>query len=303
MVISFQCPACGNNLRADDRVVGKRAKCRCGQVVVVPRANGGVAGPPRPRPQETVEAPPVAPGQQRHPNPSRLWSPNAAIANGMAPVYAQMGVRAPVVAQLAAGNEIELSAIRTSENVAWVEVTLPGGEQGYILGTTEVFKFKVALLLGPEVVVSQLASAHSRPVDRLAKGAIFTITGSERQGEQGWVRVRTGAGGSGYIPGNTRVDLLPICPQCCTLDSGKTWGTILAILAPLLLLLLAVEATALVFLPPATMKLISEFETFFEAALVIPFLLVITWLVGRRKCQRCGTKWFDIRYLNGPPTC
>jgi len=38
MPISFRCPSCGHKLRADDHGVGKKARCKCGQVVVVPRA-------------------------------------------------------------------------------------------------------------------------------------------------------------------------------------------------------------------------------------------------------------------------
>lgn len=36
MFISFRCPCCGHKLRASDRAAGKRAKCKCGQVVLVP---------------------------------------------------------------------------------------------------------------------------------------------------------------------------------------------------------------------------------------------------------------------------
>src|SRR5258708_17754231 len=38
MAFSFPCPSCHKRLRADERSIGKRAKCKCGTVLTVPPA-------------------------------------------------------------------------------------------------------------------------------------------------------------------------------------------------------------------------------------------------------------------------
>ncbi|HEX3658582.1 MAG TPA: hypothetical protein VHV55_22515 [Pirellulales bacterium] len=41
MSISFLCPSCGHRLKAREETSGKRAKCKCGQAVIVPLGSDG----------------------------------------------------------------------------------------------------------------------------------------------------------------------------------------------------------------------------------------------------------------------
>jgi hypothetical protein len=61
MSISFSCPSCGHKLRAGDEAAGKRAKCKCGRVVLIPKAPAGrkpaseIALKPKPAAEEMSE--------------------------------------------------------------------------------------------------------------------------------------------------------------------------------------------------------------------------------------------------------
>jgi hypothetical protein len=55
MSLTFRCPACGQKLRADASGAGKKAKCKCGQLVVIPQLPG------------SRRPPPTAPVPQQHP--------------------------------------------------------------------------------------------------------------------------------------------------------------------------------------------------------------------------------------------
>jgi hypothetical protein len=294
MTIAFRCPSCGHKLRAPDDAVGKRSRCRCGQSIVIPGATEAKQ-PSVSDPEWLMESPAVAPALPH--KPSGGWTPNASIVAQTVCVHVKPERNAQVVATLVAGDEIRLANGVSSDGIAWVEVGLESGRSGYVLGTTEVYKFRHALLLAPHVTVCKSASENAPRVEQLGKGEVLLLTGVAKPGGSDWVGIRTARGRKGFIPGKTQIDLLPSCPRCGTLHEGKTLGRLAAIFIPCFLAMLVMEIVLLDFLNTKGLQL-TPLGIF--ALLVLPAIVVISPLIALRKCQQCGTRWFDVRYLLGP---
>ncbi|HET6249471.1 MAG TPA: hypothetical protein VFE47_17400 [Tepidisphaeraceae bacterium] len=69
-MIEFSCTSCGKRYKLEDQMGGKRAKCKCGNVLLVPpmtidpalmdSSKAPAAPPPPPRPAPPTPPPPIA---------------------------------------------------------------------------------------------------------------------------------------------------------------------------------------------------------------------------------------------------
>src|SRR4051794_21726966 len=119
-------------------------------------------------------------------------------------VYADTDAAGPIVAELTAGQEVELGPVRKRKGVEWVEVLLTDGQKGYITGDFPVVEIKSQTLVQDEVAVHEAPDAAAPVKVRLRRGAKLLTLDTVKQGEKTWVQVRDPAGTEGFIDGDTK---------------------------------------------------------------------------------------------------
>jgi hypothetical protein len=124
-------------------------------------------------------------------------------------VYSQQDLYSTPLTELAQGSEVELGGVKTKAGKAWVSVTLPNGEKGYLTGDTRVFHLKPATLVQNSVNVYAQPSAQSMVRATFRKNAKFLLTETVKQDATAWVKVRDAAGNEGFIEGSTRIKVIP----------------------------------------------------------------------------------------------
>jgi hypothetical protein len=133
----------------------------------------------------------------------------ARILDPQVKLYSSPEVNAISLATLMEGTEIEFGAVRKIAGKKWVEVILPTGQKGYIPGETRIFHFRLATLLQKEAKVYTQPALDSLPKMPLTAKTKFYLIDVIKVDGVDWVKVRESSTGEGFIPGNTRIRVIP----------------------------------------------------------------------------------------------
>jgi hypothetical protein len=150
---------------------------------------------------QKVEAPPPLPAT----SPTQIGK-NATIVEQKAIVYKEMNTNTPPLMELPVLSEITLLANYRQGDKHWTRITLPDGREGYVPGTTKIYKIKEAVILEKNGTdVYNAPSAESLLERHLDKGSLIYILGPVQPGSATWVKIRDLSGKEGFIPGNIRI--------------------------------------------------------------------------------------------------
>jgi len=159
----------------------------------------------------------------------------ARILDPQVKLYSSPEANALSLATLTEGTEIEIGGVKKKDGKQWVEVIMPTGQKGYILGNTRIFHFRLATLLQKEVNVYSQPTSDSLVRTRIDKNSKFYLTEVVKVDGMDWVKVRDLVNAEGYIPGQTRIRVLPEKTKALakkSLISGAMWligGTVVTI--------------------------------------------------------------------------
>ena len=142
------------------------------------------------------------------PAPTIVFDVTKPLAQVMANVEVHAGPssHSRVIAQLEAPDLVELHKL-WKQNGGWVAIRMPDGSMGYMPAGTKVVLIQRLQLKADSVEVFDQPVVGRIPAQTLVKGTAFwsiPITGNP-----GWVMVRLDSGRLGYIPGSTKVAVLP----------------------------------------------------------------------------------------------
>jgi hypothetical protein len=133
----------------------------------------------------------------------------ARILDPQVKLYSSPDANALSLATLTEGTEIEFGGVKKKGGRQWVEVIMPTGQRGYIPGETRIFHYRLATLLQKDVPVYTQPALNSLVRAQLMKNSKFYLTEVVRVDGVDWVRVRDMQNAEGYIPGQTRIRVLP----------------------------------------------------------------------------------------------
>ena len=115
-------------------------------------------------------------------------------------VYSSMEENNISIATLHKGEEMELGKVTRKKTKTWVEISLAGGQKGFIPGETKIFTVRKAQLVSNSVDMMDAPASTANLVKTYTKGSIFTVTLFEKTDEGNWFKVRDEAGQEGFIP-------------------------------------------------------------------------------------------------------
>jgi hypothetical protein len=134
-----------------------------------------------------------------------------------AKLYSEPNNQNLTLATLRKGDEFELGKVIRKKGEVWVEVTLPGGQIGYIVGATHIFEIKQVQLLNNQIDLREAPDETSRLIKTYPKNTVLTAIGVENVGAKGWVKVTDKSGNLGYVRGDAKIRVY----QVPTKSGGK----------------------------------------------------------------------------------
>jgi uncharacterized protein YgiM (DUF1202 family) len=132
-------------------------------------------------------------------------------------VYSEPDLNSQPVAQVFAGQDVDLGSFKKKGDKGWVKVKLATGQEGYLVGNAKVFLYRLVTLLQKSVKVYGSPSLASMPRAEFKKNDKFYLVEVVKQDDKDWVRVRDSKGTEGFIEGNTKIKQIPMI----TKDAGK----------------------------------------------------------------------------------
>lgn len=120
-------------------------------------------------------------------------------------VFSEPDEKSEILATLQKGEEFEVGKVKKKDQQAWVEVTLPSGQKGYLLGDTRIFEYKYIMLPKESVNLFDVPQERAKILKTFTGNSILFTLGVENDGGQSWVHVVDETGLKGYIRGNTQV--------------------------------------------------------------------------------------------------
>lgn len=132
----------------------------------------------------------------------------ARIIDENADFYAEMDPARPPVGSIPVGEVVETGKVRRRMGRSWVTVTRQGGQTGYILGDTHIFPLRNVELDGPADLYDK-PGGEGRVIHQYKKKDRMMMLDVVRGTDTGWVKVKDYTGHKGYIPGKTRIRVLP----------------------------------------------------------------------------------------------
>ena len=131
-------------------------------------------------------------------------------------VYSEASEGAISIFSLRKGDEVETGKVIRKKKESWVEVTLDGGQTGYISGQTRIFVVRKIELM-TETELFETASEGATLVKALPKGTIVSAIGVAKEDKNTWYLVREENGGQGYVNGRSKYKVY----QEATTGGGK----------------------------------------------------------------------------------
>jgi uncharacterized protein YgiM (DUF1202 family) len=132
----------------------------------------------------------------------------AILIDEQVPVYASMEDETISIATLHQGDEMDLGKVSQKKKKTWVEITLSGGQKGYILGDTKIFAVRKAVVARNPVDMVDGASGTAHVIKTLIKGTNVTAYGVEKNDDGSWFKVRDDSGTEGFIPTSAKLRVI-----------------------------------------------------------------------------------------------
>lgn len=130
---------------------------------------------------------------------------NARILDERVQLHSGPDSMSPAVGDLAAGDEVEIGAVKKAGSDTWVMVRKGAGLVGFMPAGTRIFLIKQAALNQPSVTAHMGPSGGSPVAGEYRRGEKFWLLGSVKEGDASWVRIRDKAGIQSYIDGKTKI--------------------------------------------------------------------------------------------------
>jgi uncharacterized protein YgiM (DUF1202 family) len=128
----------------------------------------------------------------------------AILSDELTRVYSEPNAESISMLSLRKGEECEIGKVHRKFKQVWVEVTLSGGQTGYIPGATRIFAVKQVEMLGTAIDLLDAPADDGKVIKTYPKNTILTAIGVEKVEKKTWVRVRDASGVVGYIDGAAR---------------------------------------------------------------------------------------------------
>ena len=96
------------------------------------------------------------------------------------------------------GEIVETGKVTRKKKESWVEVTLAGGQKGYISGQTRIFVVRQIEVTSEVDLIAEPAE-NAAVLKSLPKGTVITAIGVEKNDSGSWYHVTDKEGGDGYI--------------------------------------------------------------------------------------------------------
>ena len=122
-------------------------------------------------------------------------------------IYAEPQDQSLSIATLNKDDEFEMGKVTRKKKDVWVEVTLPGGQTGYLPGGTKIFTLKKIQTLTDNIELREEANAESPIIKSLPKNSIVTAIGVDNSDSKGWVKILDGEGVTGFVRGDAKIRL------------------------------------------------------------------------------------------------
>jgi len=120
-------------------------------------------------------------------------------------VYSAASLASEVVAEVRAGDEIDVGKTVRDGGATWVEAALPDGRSGYVPGSIKILRIRRVALSQRRVDVRAAPADDANLVMIFKQGDHFTLAGVVKNMGAQWIEIRSDAGQTGYIPGATRI--------------------------------------------------------------------------------------------------
>lgn len=152
----------------------------------------------------------------------------ALMTEEITPVYGEPKPETLSITSLKKGDEVETGKVIRKKKESWVEVILPGGQTGYIPGTTRIFVIRQIELATETELFDSPADTHMT-LKAMPRGTVLSAIGVEKVDKDTWYRVRDQSGSVGYINSRSKYKVY----QEATVGGGKKLiitGAVFAIL-------------------------------------------------------------------------
>jgi hypothetical protein len=146
-------------------------------------------------------------------------------------VYKDMDITKPPIKDLPPLSEITLLVTYNQGDKVWTKIAMSDGQEGYILGSTQVYKIKEIVILeeqGADVYKSP--SIESGVEKHLEHGSLVNLLGAVPKTSNGWVKIRDLAGREGFLLGNIKIQVRPSAqgehqnlPKCLNCGKVTQW--------------------------------------------------------------------------------
>ncbi len=123
----------------------------------------------------------------------------AILTDGDALVYSSIEDQSISIATVHKGEVMELGKVIRKKGKAWVEITLPGDQKGYITGETKIFAVRKGQISTKTADLVERPEKSAAVIKTIQHSAILTITGVEKTEEGSWFKAEDETGVNGYI--------------------------------------------------------------------------------------------------------
>lgn len=97
----------------------------------------------------------------------------------------------------------------SSSDKVWVEIFLPGGQIGYIPGSTTIFAIRKAALYSKTAEFRETPSKDGKIIKTLKNKALLTVMAIEKTDEGPWFKVTDENGVTGYLASTAKLREIP----------------------------------------------------------------------------------------------
>jgi hypothetical protein len=124
-------------------------------------------------------------------------------------VYGSIEDQSISIATIHQGEEMDLGKVIRKKGKAWVEITLPGDQKGYIVGETKIFAVRKGQISTKTADLIESPDKSAAVIKTLQHGAILTISGVEKTEEGSWFKAEDETGVTGYISTSAKLKVVP----------------------------------------------------------------------------------------------
>lgn len=113
------------------------------------------------------------------------------------------------IATVHKGDEVDLGKVIRKKGKVWVEIALPGNQNGYIPGDTKIFAIRKGQVSNKTADLVDSPSPTATVLKTLKKGDIVTVNGIEKNDEGSWFKALDDSGANGFISTSAKLKVVP----------------------------------------------------------------------------------------------